>query len=206
MDGILKAKPSVAHKCRSKPQLEIRTRTHANGKVCSPSPKTGDASDATTVRDDWHCYAPAVRRPTRKSERMLRANCRAGAKRLAVSDISKITRRSVLLGAAGVAVSALAGERDRAGSAPPGAVPDRDVGLLDLSAVQAVKCMASGELAAERYAEALLARCRDQQALNAFITSIRNAFSRPRVRPIAAAPRAPPSELCTACRSRSTTA
>lgn len=76
----------------------------------------------------------------------------------------------MLLGASGVVVNALAGERDRAGSASATAVPNRDVGLLDLSAVQAVKRMASGELTAERYAQALLARCADRQALNAFIT------------------------------------
>ena len=87
-----------------------------------------------------------------------------------MSDINTITRRSVLLGASGVVVNALAGERDRAGSASATAVPNRDVGLLDLSAVQAVKRMASGELTAERYAQALLARCADRQALNAFIT------------------------------------
>ncbi len=40
----------------------------------------------------------------------------------------------------------------------------------DLSAVEAVGQMMRGELSAERYAEALLARCRAARALNAFIT------------------------------------
>ena len=42
--------------------------------------------------------------------------------------------------------------------------------LGDLSAVEAVGRMSRGELSAERYAEALLARCRAAHALNAFIT------------------------------------
>jgi len=42
--------------------------------------------------------------------------------------------------------------------------------VLNLSAVQAVARMTKGELAAERYAEALLARCAAGKSLNAFIT------------------------------------
>jgi indoleacetamide hydrolase len=49
-------------------------------------------------------------------------------------------------------------------------MPDRSAALLELSAVQAVKLMATGELAAERYAQALLAQCARHKALNAFIT------------------------------------
>jgi len=42
--------------------------------------------------------------------------------------------------------------------------------LTDLSAVDAVRMMTCGELTVERYAAALLARCREARALNAFIT------------------------------------
>src|ERR1700726_191748 len=42
--------------------------------------------------------------------------------------------------------------------------------LCNLSAVEAVARMSQGALTAERYAEALLARCRAAKALNAFIT------------------------------------
>jgi len=42
--------------------------------------------------------------------------------------------------------------------------------LTDLSAVEAVDGMTRGELSSEDYASALLARCREAQALNAFIT------------------------------------
>jgi mandelamide amidase len=42
--------------------------------------------------------------------------------------------------------------------------------LHELSALEAVRRMARGELTAERYAGALLARCRAARALNAFIT------------------------------------
>ncbi len=42
--------------------------------------------------------------------------------------------------------------------------------LTDLGAVEAIALMTRGELSAERYAAALLARCREARALNAFIT------------------------------------
>jgi len=42
--------------------------------------------------------------------------------------------------------------------------------LIDLSATDAVAGMTRGDFTAERYATALLARCRQSQALNAFIT------------------------------------
>ena len=42
--------------------------------------------------------------------------------------------------------------------------------MIDLSASQAVAAMRKGELKAETYAEALLARCVAGQGLNAFIT------------------------------------
>ena len=81
-----------------------------------------------------------------------------------------LTRRGFLIGASGVALGAGAGGRERGPPAPLAAMPDRSAALLELSAVQAVSLMSSGELAAERYAQALLARCAEQRALNAFIT------------------------------------
>ncbi len=48
--------------------------------------------------------------------------------------------------------------------------PEDSSPLAKLSATEAVARMARGELSSERYSEALLARCRAQGALNAFIT------------------------------------
>ncbi|MBS0393282.1 MAG: hypothetical protein JSR54_01585 [Proteobacteria bacterium] len=49
-------------------------------------------------------------------------------------------------------------------------MPNRNAALTELSAVDAVRQMTRGELSAERFAQALLARCDAQRALNAFIT------------------------------------
>ena len=54
-----------------------------------------------------------------------------------------------------------------AASAPVAAKWDA---LIELSASEAIERMARGELSAERYAEALLARCKAGEALNAFIS------------------------------------
>jgi indoleacetamide hydrolase len=83
---------------------------------------------------------------------------------------SDITRRSLLLGAAGVALSGKADERNQKNSVGLTKMAAEQSALLNLTAVQAVELMSSGDLAAERYAEALLARCAEQKALNAFIT------------------------------------
>ena len=82
-----------------------------------------------------------------------------------MSDSRDISRRAFVLGAsATLAVSA-------AGAAVTGAGPDGDAArLLELSAVDAVARMSRGEITAEQYAGALLARCKDTRALNAFIT------------------------------------
>lgn len=45
-----------------------------------------------------------------------------------------------------------------------------ETALTQLSAVQAVAAMTRGELSVEKYASALLRRCEDERALNAFIT------------------------------------
>src|ERR1700722_1414231 len=65
--------------------------------------------------------------------------------------------------------------------------------LCNLSAVEAVARMSQGALPAERYAEALLARCRAAKALNAFITLepdrvLEDARSRDRERAAGAKP------------------
>jgi Asp-tRNA(Asn)/Glu-tRNA(Gln) amidotransferase A subunit family amidase len=69
-----------------------------------------------------------------------------------------------VLGSATVAASV-------AGAAMTSARPDGDAArLLELTAVDAVARMSRGEITAEQYAGALLARCKDTRALNAFIT------------------------------------
>ena len=50
------------------------------------------------------------------------------------------------------------------------AAPSAHGRLTDLTAVEAVGRMSRGELTCERYAQALLERCRAARALNAFIT------------------------------------
>jgi len=92
-----------------------------------------------------------------------------------VSEPRDISRRSFVLGtAAAVAVS-------RSGAASPGAASTPvatavnhlsagDTDLCNLSAVEAVAHMSEGALSAERYAQALLAKCRSAHGLNAFIT------------------------------------
>lgn len=84
-----------------------------------------------------------------------------------MSEPSDISRRTFVLGTtAGVAMSA-------AGAAPPSAgTKTRSPGadLCNLGAVEAIAQMSQGALTSERYAEALLARCRTTHALNAFIS------------------------------------
>jgi Asp-tRNA(Asn)/Glu-tRNA(Gln) amidotransferase A subunit family amidase len=76
-----------------------------------------------------------------------------------VSEPPEISRRTFVLGTtATVAMSAAGAGVDDTGE------------LCDLSAAAAVAHMSQGSLTAERYAQALLARCRSARALNAFIT------------------------------------
>ena len=75
------------------------------------------------------------------------------------------TRRGFVLGAAAAAAASALPGLAVAGSR---GAQTHDLG--DLSAVEAVGRMSRGELTAERYAGALLARCRAAHALNAFIT------------------------------------
>ena len=87
-----------------------------------------------------------------------------------MSEPPEITRRAFVLGTtASVAMSAAgtsAGASAGASAAGVGGTAD----LCELGAVDAIAHMSQGSLSAERYAEALLARCRSAHALNAFIT------------------------------------
>ncbi len=76
---------------------------------------------------------------------------------------NEISRRDFLLGYAAAAFGASAGGKLAHASA--GELP-----LIDLSATDAVAGMIRGDFTAERYAAALLERCRHEQSLNAFIT------------------------------------
>jgi mandelamide amidase len=76
----------------------------------------------------------------------------------------RLSRRAFVVGTVAAAVSVAEGAAAR-DSKPPATLP-----LTELSACDAVDSMVRGELTAERYAGALLARCESQRALNAFIT------------------------------------
>ena len=76
-------------------------------------------------------------------------------------------RRFVLGAAAGAAAAALPGLTLAAQDEPRSEPRDE---LAALTAVEAVARMSRGELSCERYASALLERCRAAHALNAFIT------------------------------------
>jgi Asp-tRNA(Asn)/Glu-tRNA(Gln) amidotransferase A subunit family amidase len=81
-----------------------------------------------------------------------------------------ISRRDFVTGAsAAIAVSA-AGTSAAAEAPRPAAPASAAISLTDLSAVEAVARMTRGEMSAELYARALVARCQATKALNAFIT------------------------------------
>jgi indoleacetamide hydrolase len=96
-----------------------------------------------------------------------------------MSEPSDISRRAFVLGTTAMAISSI-------GTATPATAPvgatatdatnvsakteAEAAALLNLGATEAVTHMSQGTLTSERYAEALLARCRSAQALNAFIT------------------------------------
>ncbi len=81
-----------------------------------------------------------------------------------MSDRDPTRRAFILRAAAAAAASAVPG------LAVAGSRSAQSHDLGDLSAVEAVGQMSRGELSAERYAGALLARCQAARALNAFIT------------------------------------
>ena len=77
----------------------------------------------------------------------------------------EMTRRDFMAAAAATAALTVG---CRSAAPPPPALTSAE--LIELSAVDAVGAMTRGEMTAERYAAALLERCRAGQALNAFIT------------------------------------
>jgi len=98
-----------------------------------------------------------------------------------------------VLGSASVAMSAAGANTAANGKAADGTAAAGPSELCNLSAVEAVGRMSQGALTAERYAEALLARCRATKALNAFITLepdrvLEDARSRDRERAAGAKP------------------
>ncbi|HEY1312529.1 MAG TPA: amidase family protein, partial [Steroidobacteraceae bacterium] len=83
-----------------------------------------------------------------------------------MSELPDLSRRKFVLSTtATVAVSAAGAARSAAGCR----TDDSDA-LCSLSATEAIAHMVQGALTAERYAQALLARCQSARALNAFIT------------------------------------
>jgi indoleacetamide hydrolase len=84
-----------------------------------------------------------------------------------VSGPSDISRRTFVLGTTATVAMSAAGAKGSAGGAKSAG---GDAELCDLGAVAAVAHMSQGALTSERYAQALLARCRSAHALNAFIT------------------------------------
>src|SRR5882724_2860232 len=85
-----------------------------------------------------------------------------------MSGSREISRRTFVLGTASLAMSA-AGAKT-ANVAPVNGPTADGADLCNLGAAEAVAHMSQGALTAERYAQALLAKCRSAQALNAFIT------------------------------------
>jgi len=82
-----------------------------------------------------------------------------------MADSRDLSRRSFVLGASATVAMTAAPVTLAGGS------PDHDSArLLKLSAGEAAASMSRGEITAERYAGALLARCESLRALNAFIT------------------------------------
>ena len=80
-----------------------------------------------------------------------------------MSDPKDFSRRSFVAGAS--AVLAMSQLPRSAGATPPGGAA-----LCDLTAVEAIDGIHRGEIRAEHFAEALLARCSAGRALNAFIS------------------------------------
>jgi indoleacetamide hydrolase len=84
---------------------------------------------------------------------------------------NRISRRGLLAAASGlVACAALIRRTSNSVAADSVAPKPAATDLQNLSAIDAVKSMTRGELTAERYATALLARCQAGANLNAFIT------------------------------------
>jgi Asp-tRNA(Asn)/Glu-tRNA(Gln) amidotransferase A subunit family amidase len=86
-----------------------------------------------------------------------------------MSNPDRLSRRAFVVGTVAAAVSVAEGTAPR-DSEPSATLPLTTSSLTELSACDAVQSMVRGELTAERYAGALLARCESRRALNAFIT------------------------------------
>jgi mandelamide amidase len=92
-----------------------------------------------------------------------------------VSEPRDISRRNFVLGAAAAVGVSRSGTASAAAAPTPVAtamneLPTGDADLCNLGAAAAVAHMSQGALSAERYAQALLAKCRSAHELNAFIT------------------------------------
>jgi Asp-tRNA(Asn)/Glu-tRNA(Gln) amidotransferase A subunit family amidase len=81
-------------------------------------------------------------------------------------DSRDLSRRSFVLGASATVAMSAAPSSFAGGSSPD----HQSARLLKLSAGEAVDRISRGEITAERYASALLARCQALRALNSFIT------------------------------------
>jgi len=79
-----------------------------------------------------------------------------------------LTRRELLVGGSALALGV-------ACRTPPSPVAPTNAELIELSAAAAVRAIRNGEILAETYAEALLARCAAGADLNAFITLVPDA-------------------------------
>src|SRR5688572_4184634 len=78
----------------------------------------------------------------------------------------RVSRRAFIAGSVAGAAAVSSPSLRAMMRVQPGAAAD----LLEMSAVDAVAAMTKGDITAERYASALLARCEAAKALNAFIT------------------------------------
>jgi mandelamide amidase len=84
---------------------------------------------------------------------------------------ARFSRRTLLSEATGLLAASVALSRSGPSiAAESPKAPSGDADFINLSAADAVALMKSGDLTAERYASALLARCRAGASLNAFIT------------------------------------
>jgi indoleacetamide hydrolase len=87
-----------------------------------------------------------------------------------MSEKTEFSRRAFVLATTATAVLSAAGAETAEARPVKPATSDNHADLADLGAVEAVALMSQGALTAERYAQALLARCHAEQPLNAFIT------------------------------------
>jgi len=87
-----------------------------------------------------------------------------------MSEPRDISRRTFVLGTTAAVAMSAAGAKTAAVAPVNGPTADEGADLCNLGAAEAVAHISQGALTAERYAQALLARCQSAQALNAFIS------------------------------------